>query len=263
MNRDMLRQFIVIMAFSATLIVNALSNALPLNGQTPADISNRLANLFVPANYVFSIWGVIYTLLIGFVIYQALPSQRTNPLLRQIGYWFVLSCAANITWIFLFHWNQFAWSVLAMLVILFALVMIYIRVGVGTVKLKGAQRWWVQLPFSVYLGWVSVATIANIAYTLMDAGQPNFLGIAGATWATVMLIVAMLLTATLILTRRDLAYSLVIIWALIGIVVAQAETPQVANTAAVMIVMLAAAWATRWTLDRRGPRPLVAQTARA
>jgi hypothetical protein len=263
MNRDMLRQFIVIMAFSATLIVNALSNALPLNGQTPADISNRLANLFVPANYVFSIWGVIYTLLIGFVIYQALPSQRTNPLLRQMGYWFVLSCAANITWIFLFHWNQFAWSVLAMLVILVALTMVYIRVGVGTLNLKGAQRWWVQLPFSVYLGWISVATIANIAYTLMDAGQPNFLGIAGATWATAMLIVAMLLTAVLIFTRRDLAYSLVIIWALIGIVVAQAETPQVANTAAVMIVMIAAAWATRWTLDRRSTRPLVAQAAGA
>ncbi|MBL8156325.1 MAG: tryptophan-rich sensory protein [Anaerolineae bacterium] len=249
MNRDVLRQFVNIVALVATVIVNGLSQGLPLNGQTPAQISNRLPILFVPDNYVFSIWGLIYTLLIGFVVYQALPSQRENPTFRKIGYWFALSCAANIGWIFLFHWNQFGWSVLAMLALLGSLLMIYMRIGIGVTAVRGAMRWWVHTAFSVYLGWITVATVANIAYALFDAGWNGF-GISGEVWTVVMLIVATGITGFMVLMRRDWAYSAVIIWALIGIVVKQAGTPVVATTAGIMVAAVLAALAARFLLNR-------------
>ncbi len=250
MNRDIVRQFITIVALVATVIVNGLSNALPLNGRTPADISNSVPILFVPANYVFSIWGVIYTLLIGYVIYQALPSQRENPMLRKIGYWFVLSCIANIAWIFAFHWLQFPLSVVFMLTLLVSLLMIYTRLNIGLTPVKGIGQRWVHTAFSVYLGWITVATVANIAHTLYVANWDGF-GISAANWTTFMLLVATGITGVLIITRRDLAYSLVLIWALVGIVVKQAETPQVANSAAIMVIAILAAWAARFAADRR------------
>ena len=249
MNRDIIRQFLNIVALVATLVVNYLSNALPLNGQPPAEISNRLPTLFVPANYVFSIWGVIYTFLIGFVIYQALPSQRQNPLLRKIGYWFVASCLANITWIFLFHWNQFGFSILAMFALLVSLIAIYTRIGVGLTLVKGAARWLIHTPFSIYLGWITVATVANITYWLYDIQWDGF-GIGQPIWAILMLVVATGVTLTLIVTRRDVAYSAVIIWALIGIVVKQAATPAVATTAAVMAGVVAVALVARFLASR-------------
>lgn len=249
MNRDVLRQFVNIVALVATVIVNGLSQGLPLNGQTPAQISNRLPILFVPDNYVFSIWGLIYTLLIGFVVYQALPSQRENPTFRKIGYWFAASCAANIGWIFLFHWNQFGWSVLAMLALLVSLLMIYTRIGIGVTAVRGAMRWWVHTAFSVYLGWITVATVANVAYALFDAGWNGF-GISGEVWTVLMLIVATGITGFMVLVRRDWAYSAVIIWALIGIVVKQSGTPVVATTAGIMVAAVLAALAARFVLNR-------------
>jgi benzodiazapine receptor len=236
MNRDVIRQGVNILALIATLIVNFLSNALPINGQTAAQIANRLPILFVPANYVFSVWGVNYILLIGFTIYQALPAQRENPLLRRVGYWFALSCAANIIWLFLFHYNQFALSMVAMIVLLVALITIYRRVHSGNV-FSTADRIWVQGTFSVYLGWITVATVANAAYVLFDAGWDGF-GIAATTWTIIMLLVATAITGYMILTYADWAYAAVIVWALVGIVVKQVDTQVVALTAGAMIVVV-------------------------
>lgn len=237
MNRDIVRQFINIVALVFTLVISSVSEAVPLNGQTSAQIANRLPILFVPANYVFSIWGVIYTLLIVFVIYQALPSQRENPYLRKIGYWFALTCIANGTWLVLFHYNLFALSMVAMVVLLAALIMIYLRLQVGQGKVTNATRWCIQIPFSTYLGWITVATVANAAYVLYDANWNGF-GISGEIWTVAMLIIATVITLTIILRHRDVAYSAVLLWALVGIVVKQSGTPVVAGTAAVVAVVI-------------------------
>ena len=106
MNKDVVRQWLNVLAVLATLVVNGLANALPLNGQNTGAISDRFHVYFVPAGYVFAIWGIIYLGLIGFAIYQVLPAQRENPRLRRSGYSFALSCAANIIWLFLWHYNQ-------------------------------------------------------------------------------------------------------------------------------------------------------------
>lgn len=249
MNRDIVRQFINIVALVFMLVVNAASEAIPLNGQTSAEISNRLPIFFVPANYVFGVWGVIYVLLIMFTVYQALPSQRENPYLRKIGYWFALSCLANGTWLVLFHYNLFPLSMVAMLVLLASLLVIYTRVGVGQGTVSRATHWCIQVPFSTYLGWITVATVANASYVLYDAGWNGF-GISGEVWAVVMLVVAAVITLTIIITRRDVAYTAVLLWALVGIIIKQSGTPLVAGTAGVAAAIIALVLL--WRLFNRG-----------
>lgn len=233
MKKFSLQQILNVIALIATLLVNFLANALPINGQTSAEVANRLPIYFVPANYVFSIWGVIYTFLIGFAVYQALPAQRDNPALRRIGYWFVLSSAANSAWLFLFHYEQFALSVLAMVVVLVSLIVIYTRLDIGRAQVGRAMKWLVHIPFSIYLAWITVATVANISYVLYDANWDGF-GIDGAVWAVIMLVVATGIVLSVIVTRRDVAYTAVIVWAFAGIVNKQSDTVIVAGTAALM-----------------------------
>lgn len=243
MNRDVVRQFINIVGLVFVLVMNGASEAIPLNGQTSAQIANRLPIFFVPANYVFGIWGVIYVLLIVFTIYQALPSQRENLVLRKIGYWFALTCVANGIWLALFHYNQFVLSMVAMLVLLAALIVIYTRIGVGRSAVSNTTRWCIQIPFSTYLGWITVATVANAAYVLYDAKWNGF-GISGEVWAAIMLVVAAAITLTIIVTRRDVAYTAVLLWALVGIVIKQSAAPLVAGTAVVVaiVILLALIW---------------------
>ncbi len=233
MNKDIARQVVVVIALIGTLVVNFLANALPINGQTSAEVANRLPIYFVPANYVFSIWGVIYTLLIGYGIYQALPPQREHPALRRIGYLFVLSAIANSAWLVLFHYEYFPLTMIAMVVLLLALIVIYLRLKVGNGVVSRRDQWLIHIPFSVYLGWITVATVANASYVLYAANWDGF-GIGGPVWAAVMLVIAAAVTLAIIARHRDIAYTAVIVWALVGIIVKQSETPLVAVTAGVM-----------------------------
>lgn len=237
MKRDVIRQIAVILSLLMTLIINGLANALPINGQTTGDIANRLDILFVPANYVFGIWGLIYTFLILYAIYQALPSQRDNILLRRIGWLFVLSNIGNSAWIIAFHYNQFFVSMIFMLIVLFSLIGIYIRAGIVTLPVKNRDKWFIHIPFSTYLGWITVATIANATYVLYDNNWDGF-GISQETWAVIMLVIATGIVSALILRTRDIAYTLVIVWAFTGIVVKQQAIPSVAITASVMTVVV-------------------------
>ncbi len=251
MKTSRLQHWINIAALVVTLIINVLANALPINGQTSADIANRLPIYFVPANYVFSIWGFIYLFLIGFGIYQALPAQRDNAYLRRIGYWFVVSCAANSAWLFLFHYEQFALSVIAMLVLLASLIVIYTRLEIGKKEVDRATKWLVHVPFSIYLGWITVATVANVSYVLYDAGWDGF-GIDGTVWAAIMLIVATGIAIRIIIQRRDIAYTAVLLWAFVGIVIKQSGAALVAGTAALMaFVMIAVMVALRLRAARQ------------
>jgi len=230
MNKDIIRQISVVIALIITIAVNILSNAIPLNGLTAGEISDSFDVYFVPAGYVFSIWSVIYLGLIAYAVFQLLPEQRENPRLRQTGWWFVLSCAANSIWLFLWHYGYFALSVVAMLTLLISLIVIYLRLGIGQQTVPAGERWLVQLPFSVYLGWVTVATIANIT-AFLDFVNWNGFGVSPEIWTFIMLGVATVVAALMAFTRQDIAYLLVLIWAFIGIGVEQADTPQITNAA--------------------------------
>ncbi len=230
MNKDIIRQITVVVALIATIVINVLSNTLPFNGMTAGEISDSFDVFFVPAGYVFSIWSIIYLGLIAYAVYQALPAQRENTRLRQTGWWFVLSCVANSIWLFLWHYGFFAESVLLMLTLLISLIMVYLRLGVGRGPVPRGERWLVHLPFSIYLGWVTVATIANIT-AFLDFVKWNGFGIAPEIWTITMLVVALVVAGLMAFNRGEIAYLLVLIWAFVGIGVEQADTPLVVNAA--------------------------------
>jgi len=241
MKKDTLRQVVNVLAVVATIAINGLANALPLNGQTTGEISDRFQVYFVPAGYVFSIWGLIYLALVAFAVYQALPAQRDNPRLRRVGTLFALSCLANVAWLFLWHYEVFALTLVAMVALLLSLIAIYLRLEIGRAHVSAAEKWLAHVPFSIYLGWVTVATIANVT-SVLDYANWDGWGISPEAWTVIMLVAGTAIAAAVGFTRADLAYMLVIVWAFAGIAVKHAATPVVATaawvTAAVVAVML-------------------------
>jgi hypothetical protein len=234
MKKISIYQIVTVLATMLTITVNGLANALPLNGQGTGEISNRFEIYFVPAGYVFSIWGLIYLGLILYTIYQALPSQKENTALKAIAPYYWASSLANTAWIFLWHYEVFSVTVPTMLVILAALVVIYLKLKDSA----GAQKWLVRLPFSIYLGWISVATVANISQLLFSLNWSGF-GIPGEVWAVIMLGLASVLGLLVAWRENDPFYVLVLIWAYIGIAISQADTALVVNSSWAGVVVLA------------------------
>jgi hypothetical protein len=224
--KDTIRQISVILTILATLVVNVLADALPINGLGTGQISDRFHVYFVPAGYVFSIWGLIYLGLIAFAIFQALPSQRENPRLQKTGWWICLGGLANMAWIFLWHYEQFPLTLVAMLVLLGTLIVTYVRLGIGRSVTSVSEIWTVRIPFSIYLGWITVATVANIT-ELLDYLKWNGFGIAPEVWMGIVLVAVLLIAVLMNFNRRDIAYTAVILWALAGISVKQAGVPAV------------------------------------
>ena len=230
MKKDIWRQIANILSVVLALTVNILASTLPLNGQNTGEISDRFQVFFVPAGYVFAIWGVIYIGWIAFAVYQALPAQKESPRLRKLGYLFALSGLLNAAWLFCWHYNQFGLSVLVMLGLLGLLIASYLRLDVGRTPVGTAEKWCVDVPFSIYLGWISVAAIANVTDWLYFVNWNGF-GIAPEIWAVIMLLVASLVGVMMALTRRDSAYLFVFAWSFAGIAVKQAAVPMVAYAA--------------------------------
>lgn len=241
MSKDILRQIANLFSVLLALTVNVLASALPLNEQNTGEISDRFQVYFVPAGYVFSIWGIIYIGWIVFTIFQFLPSQKENPRLRRLGYLFAISNLFNAAWLFCWHYNQFGLSVLVMLGLLGLLIASYLRLNVNRSSVPRGEYWSVDILFSVYLGWITVATVANITDWLYFVRWDGF-GIPAQTWAVIMLAVASLLGLTMALTRRDAGYLMVLVWAFAGIAVKQTSAPMVvlsAWSAAVLMLGLA------------------------
>ncbi len=224
--KDRLRQICVALSILVTIGINGLANALPINGLNTGQISDRFEVYFVPAGYVFSIWGVIYLGLIAFAIFQALPSQRENPRLRASGWWICLGGLANSAWIFLWHYEQFPLTLIAMLILLATLIVTYLRLEIGRTAVPPAETWAARLPFSIYLGWITVATVANVT-SLLDYLAWDGWGIAPEIWMGMLLVVVLAITVLMIVTRRDIAYAAVILWALAGIAIKHAAVPAV------------------------------------
>ena len=242
MSKDALRQIANAVSVVIALTVNILASALPLNGQNTGEISDRFLVYFVPAGYVFAIWGIIYIGWIAFAVYQFLPAQKESPRLRRLGWLFAISGLFNAAWLVCWHYNLFGLSVLVMLTLLILLIASYLKLNVGRTPVSAAEKWTVDIPFSVYLGWISVATIANVTDWLYSVNWNGF-GLAPQLWAVIMLAVASLVGLLMALTRRDSGYLFVFVWSFVGIAVKQAAEPSVANAAwvaAVVAVGLAA-----------------------
>ncbi len=236
MNKDIVRQIANVLSVVIALTVNILASTLPLNGQNTGEISDRFQVYFVPAGYVFAIWGIIYIGWIAFAIYQALPAQKENPRLRSLGYLFALSGIFNAGWLFCWHYNLFGLSVLVMLTLLGLLIASYLSLNVGRTLVGNAEKWSVDIPFSVYLGWISVATIANVTDWLYSVNWNGF-GLAPQVWAVIMLGIACIVGLFMAVGRRDAGYLFVFVWSFAGIANKQVAEPLVANSAWVAAVL--------------------------
>jgi hypothetical protein len=230
MSKDTIRQYVNLLSVILALTVNILASTLPLNGQNTGEISDRFQVYFVPAGYVFSIWGIIYLGWIAFTIYQLQPSQKKNERLRRLGYLFAISNLANAAWLLCWHYNLFGLSVLVMLTLLGLLIASYLRLNVNHAFVQPVEFWSVDVLFSVYLGWITVATVANIADWLYFVGWNGF-GIPAQIWTVMMLAVASLLGLAMAILRRDVGYLAVLVWAFVGIAVKQTSAPMVVLSA--------------------------------
>ncbi len=239
LDRDILRQVLNLIAILAAFGVNVLANIAPINGLTIGEISNTLFKnvQITPANYAFAIWGLIYLGLISFAVYQALPAQRQNPSLRRMGYLLVVSSCAQIIWVLLFQYRLFALSLVAMLAILLPLIGIYLRLEIGCKRVSRQERWLIHAPLSIYLAWISVATIVNGAIALYHLGWSGW-GIDPQAWTVIMILVGAAIAAAVSLQRVDLAYVLVFVWALAAIAARHPDTLAIAGTAGGLAIAL-------------------------
>ena len=237
-----------IAAVILTIIVNGLANILPIGGKYTGELSDNIPNLFVPAGLTFAIWGIIYVLIILFAIYLAKDmfkkEKTTKPFLEKISFFFILANLANIIWIFLWHYEQILLSLLAMILLFISLLMIYLRLNIGIEKVSMKEKLFVHVPISVYIGWITVATIANVTAVLVTVNWDGF-GISEQIWTMLVIIVATIITILILVTKKDYAYSAVIVWALIGIYIKRIADDsiygvqiQIANTALISIIIL-------------------------
>ena len=238
-NPDLQRQIATLAAVVGSILINTLSNIFPLNGVSVGNLSNTLfaSVQIIPANYAFAIWGLIYIGLIAFGIYQLQPTQRENPRLQHSGYLLAIACISQCAWIYLFLARVFPLSNLAMLGILVPLMVMYQRLGIGRERVSRQERWFIHLPISVYLGWISVATIVNVAIGLYSLKWYGW-GIAPSIWTVVMMTIASIIAAVISIQRHDTAYVLVIVWALVAISIRQANVPLIMVTGWVLAIIL-------------------------
>lgn len=259
--RTTLIRIVVAVTFLAMVITNALANVLPINDVTTGQVSDSFPNLFAPAGLTFSIWGLIYLLLAGYTLYHVglfrdgKDTSKTG-LFNRIGILFSVSSVANTAWVLAWHNYMIPLSMLLIVVILVCLIQIN--------KLTSKERFtkkdyfFIRLPFSVYFGWITIATIANATVLLVSIGWEGF-GLAEATWTVVVLAAGLIIATATMIKNRDIAYGLVIVWAYAGILLRHISTegfggryPVVIATVMICIALLLLAEAYLSILKRKG-----------
>ncbi len=235
-----------VVALILVLLMNFLIDWLPVNGVYTAQVSDSYPNMFTPPGYVFAIWGVIYIMALIFAAYQARPGQMSSPYLRKIGWLYLGSAVINVAWLVVFHYSYGA-PVLylvstALLILLLAdLITLYRRLDIGGKEVpKREFKLAVHAPMSLYLGWISVATIAGVA-SAINVIVPGISLEAQSIGAAAMLFIALAITLYMLWVRRDLAFGVVVIWAVAGISLKQADNPIISMAALIVLAVGAAA----------------------
>jgi hypothetical protein len=232
-------------AIALALVVNFLANWLPINGVNTGQVADSYPNLFTPPGYIFAIWGIIYALAIAFAAYQVRASQRNAPYLPKIGWLYLTSAVINTAWILVFHYSYgnpslYLLSTLLLLLLLGNLLLIYHRLYIGGEAVTRNVKLCIHIPISIYVGWISVASIAGLAsaFNILLPGMPTA---TQAILTAAMLVVALTLTCFMLWLYRDLIFALVMVWAVSGIAAKQADIPVINLTALAVIVVAALA----------------------
>lgn len=236
-------RLVVLLTFIIMVSINALANIVPFNQITTGEVSDYYGNLFAPAPITFAIWGLIYALLLIYTLYQLFVKDEINQLLfDKIGYFFSLSSVLNAAWIICWHYDFMLATLVLMIAILICLIMI--RRLIAKSNLEGLGKWLTQIPFSVYFGWITIATIANVTTYLVSIGWEG-LGLSDTLWTVIILMVGLLIVTVTMLRFKDIVYGLVGVWAYTGILIKHVsaegfsgEYPLVIMTASIAITLL-------------------------
>lgn len=211
-----------IIGFIAMVTVNALANIIPINGIKTGEVADLYPNLFVPAGITFAIWGLIYFLLFLFIIYQGIGlfsnKIENSNYIGEISYFFLISCILNISWLFAWHYKLIMLSTIIMILLLLSLITIYLRLGIGVKKVETKVKYLVHLPFSIYLAWITIATVANITTLLVSINWNGF-GLSPVFWTILVIIVATLITLLILWYKNDIYYAFTVLWAFLGIII--------------------------------------------
>ena len=256
---DLPTRIFLTVTYLAMVTMNYLANALPLNGRQTGEISDAYANLFAPAGITFSIWGVIYAFLALHILYQwglfHSAVSTDGPLLRRVGILFGISSLANTGWVFAWHYDQILLSTILIATILVLLAIVAVTLRDHLLNMR--QTWLVRVPFSIYFGWLTVATVANITVLLVSAGWDGF-GLSNQVWAVAIILIAAAIGTFTMIRNRDMAYGLVLLWAFTGIVIQHTSAdgfagryPEVIVATLVCLVAFAIAEVFLWRGRRR------------
>ena len=209
-----------VLALLIVLVVNYLANALPINGVKTNVISERYANEFAPANITFSIWAVIYTLILGIMIWQFIGKNHLKATaIKAFSIWFVMNCVLNAAWLFAWHSEAFVITLILMLGILFTLVQLN-KVERHKISPHTPSEWLLQSAFGIYLGWICIATIANFTVFFVSIHFSK-LGLSDTFWTGGVIGIGSITAALLVVRFKNIYIGLAVIWALIGIVIRQ------------------------------------------
>ncbi|GIP60939.1 tryptophan-rich sensory protein [Paenibacillus sp. FSL W8-0186] len=227
--------------YAAVLGVNYLAMAIPMGGMTTGQLSDKYHTPITPAGYAFMIWALIYLLLAGYIVYQLRRNTGRQDSVLAISYWFILSCIFNMAWVFLWQYQYIALSFAAMLALLLSLAVIYAKTRYVYTPTSG-ETWLLRLPFSIYFGWICVATLVNLAVILFHGGLG--INLNPKTAGIILLSAGTAAAIGITLRPRDGVLPLVFVWAYAAIAIEQKSIPGLSMTAAVLafILLLYALW---------------------
>lgn len=250
-----LRQLINLVVLVAVLWANAMAGAGTLSGESIGLIANRYTSFFLPANYVFGIWSLIYLALVGFTVHQVLPAKRSGPLPEAVGGWWIVNGVLNIAWVVLFSFSLFGPALAVMVALLASLIVLHVRLGRRSAGLTRADRVFAVGTFDLYLAWISVALIANTFQYVSFLGWGGW-GVPGEVWSVAMMVAATALGGFMALGRGSWLFPLVVAWALWGIGVRFREVPLLWGAATWLVPLCGmAAVLALWRRRIRRPRP--------
>lgn len=210
-------KWINLAAFVCMLIVNVLAEVIPIAGNTTGEISTLYPSPLSPAPISFSIWGLIYLYLAAFLITQLVFISESDAT-EALGPWFLLSCIANVTWLFTWHARAMTPAMIAMAVLLITLILIESKLR--SMRGTAYRQWLVRAPFGLYYGWITAATIANVSVWLSSIGFTGW-GLPSQLWQTVVLLIGGVILCAGIWVNQDILYGLAGLWAYAGIMMRQ------------------------------------------
>jgi hypothetical protein len=256
-SRGRVSAVVTVLSFIVMVGLNGLANALPLNGVTTGVLSDEIPNLFVPAGLTFAVWGLIYALLLGYAaaVLSASFGKEASPRWAAADGWiFSLNAILNAAWIVAWHWRMVGLSLAIMLGVLVTLIVLMERIyradmikpliasnGLKASRIGGSElrEFFLRVPILVYLGWICVATIANVTAFLVTAGWDGF-GLSPSAWTVAMIAAGALVGLLLILRRGAVSSALVVVWAYVGIVLKRTSTDPEATMAIIVAAAIAA-----------------------